>query len=131
MIPWKSREGQRGTRNQGKGKTNIQMHYQFGPCNRCCLILPELSEETPAWCLLRTTSLNYSRGKYLSVNICPCLIKRGPVVLTFLNCTFGIAQLLGRKAMTNLDSILKSRHYFIKKNPSCQSYGFSSSHVWM
>ena len=131
MIPWKSREGQRGTRNQGKGKTNIQMHYQFGPCNRCCLILPELSEETPAWCLLRTTSLNYSRGKYLSVNICPCLIKHGPVVLTFLNCTFVIAQLLGRKAMINLDSILKSRHYFIKKNPSCQSYGFSSSHVWM
>ena len=39
--------------------------------------------------------------------------------------------LLGRTAMTNLDSILKSRHYFAKKGPSCQSYGFSSSHVWM
>ena len=36
-----------------------------------------------------------------------------------------------RKPMTNLDSILKSRHYFAKKGPSCQSYGFSSSHVWM
>ena len=33
--------------------------------------------------------------------------------------------------MTNLDSILKSRHYFAKKGPSSQSYGFSSSHVWM
>ena len=32
---------------------------------------------------------------------------------------------LGRKAMTNLDSIFKS------KGPSSQSYGFSSSHVWM
>ena len=39
--------------------------------------------------------------------------------------------LLGRKAMTNLDSILKSRHYFADKGPSSQSYGFSSSHVWM
>ena len=39
--------------------------------------------------------------------------------------------LLGRKAMTNLDSILKSRHYFAEKGPSSQSYGFSSSHVWM
>ena len=85
------------------------MHYQFGPCDRCCSILPELCEEPPTWCLLRTTSLDYSRGKYLSVNICPHLIKGGPVVLTFLNCTFVIAQLLGRKAITNLDSILKSR----------------------
>ena len=39
--------------------------------------------------------------------------------------------LLGRKAMTNLDSILKSRHYFADKGPYSQSYGFSSSHVWM
>ena len=33
--------------------------------------------------------------------------------------------LLGRKAMTNLDSILKSRHYFANKGLSSQSYGFS------
>ena len=39
--------------------------------------------------------------------------------------------LLGRKVMTNLDSILKSRHYFANKGPSRQGYGFSSSHVWM
>ena len=37
--------------------------------------------------------------------------------------------LLGRKAMTNLDSILKRRHYFANKGPSSQSYGFSSSHA--
>ena len=36
--------------------------------------------------------------------------------------------LLGRKAMTNLDNILKS---FANKGLSSQSYGFSSSHVWM
>ena len=47
--------------------------------------------------------------------------------------------LLGRKAMTNLGSILKNlgsilkkqRHYFANKGLSSQSYGFSSSHVWM
>ena len=38
--------------------------------------------------------------------------------------------LLGRKAMTNLDKILK-RYYFANKGMSSQSYGFSSSHVWM
>ena len=39
--------------------------------------------------------------------------------------------LLGRKVMTNLDSMLKSRHYFANKGSSCQSCGFSSSHIWM
>ena len=39
--------------------------------------------------------------------------------------------LLGRKVMTNLDSILKNRHYFVNKGPPSQGYGFSSSHVWM
>ena len=46
----------------------------------------------------------------------------------------------GRKVMTNLDSILKSRdikkkkkqrHYFANKGPSSQGYGFSSGHLWM
>ena len=31
--------------------------------------------------------------------------------------------LLGRKVMTNLDSILKSKHYFAEKSPYSQSYG--------
>ena len=39
--------------------------------------------------------------------------------------------LLGRKVMTNIDSILKSRHYFANKGPSSQRHGFFSSHVWM
>ena len=34
--------------------------------------------------------------------------------------------------MTNLDSILKKqRHYFANKGPYSQSYGFSSSYVWL
>ena len=39
--------------------------------------------------------------------------------------------LLGRKVMTNLDSVLKSRHYFANKGLSSQGYDFSSGHVWM
>ena len=39
--------------------------------------------------------------------------------------------LLGRKAMTNLDSIVRSRDITLLTNSSSQSYGFSNSHVWM
>ena len=40
--------------------------------------------------------------------------------------------LLGRKAMTNLDSMLKSRDITLPKEvQSSQSYGVSNSHVWM
>ena len=46
-------------------------------------------------------------------------------------CSHEIKTLLGRKVMINLDSILKSRDYFVNKGPSSQGYGFSISHVWM
>ena len=39
--------------------------------------------------------------------------------------------LLGRNVITNLDSTLRSRHYFANKRPSGQGYGFSSGHVCM
>ena len=39
--------------------------------------------------------------------------------------------LLGIKAMTNLDSIKKQRYHFANKSLSSQSYGFTSSHVWI
>ena len=50
------------------------------------------------------------------------------------DCSYEIKRRLlpGRKVMTNLDSIItKQRHYFADKGPSSQSYGFSSSHVWV
>ena len=50
------------------------------------------------------------------------------------DCSYEIKRhlLLERKAMTNLDSILKKqKYYFADKGLSSQSYGFSSSHVWM
>ena len=50
------------------------------------------------------------------------------------DCSYEIKRclLLGRKAMTNLESILKSRDIMLpNKGLSSQGYGFSSSHVWM
>ena len=50
------------------------------------------------------------------------------------NCSREIKRhlLLGRKAMTNLDSILKKKsHHFADKGPYSQNYGLSSNHVWM
>ena len=49
------------------------------------------------------------------------------------NCSHEIKRclLLGRKAMTNLDSILKIRDITLPINLFSQSYGFSSGHVWM
>ena len=50
------------------------------------------------------------------------------------DCSYEIKRclLLGRKLMTNLDSILKSKDIPLPtKVPSSQSYGFSNSCVWM
>ena len=49
------------------------------------------------------------------------------------DCSLGIKRhlLLGRKVMTKLDSILKSRDIIANKGPSSESYGFSSSYIWM
>ena len=58
----------------------------------------------------------------------------GSKITADVDCSHEIKRclLLGRKAMTNLDSIFKKqRHYFADKGPSSQSYGFSSGNVWM
>ena len=52
------------------------------------------------------------------------------------NCSHEIKKrlVLGRKFMTNLDSIFKSRDIgrdLANKGPSSQGYGFCSGHVWM
>ena len=56
----------------------------------------------------------------------------GSKITVYGDCSHEIKRrlLLGRKVMTNLDSILKSRD-ITNKGLSTQSYGFSSSHVWM
>ena len=57
----------------------------------------------------------------------------GPKITVDGNCSHEIKRLLflGRKVMTNLDSIFKSRDYFANKGLSSQGYGFSSDHVWI
>ena len=55
----------------------------------------------------------------------------GSKIIEDSDCSHKIKKhlLLGRKAMTNLDNILK--HHFADKGPCNQSYGFSSSYVQM
>ena len=59
----------------------------------------------------------------------------GSKITAYGDCSHEIKKhlLLGRKAMTNLDSILKSGdiHYFADKGPYNQSYGFSNSNIWI
>ena len=58
----------------------------------------------------------------------------GSKIIADGNCSHEIKRHLlpGRKAMTNIDGILKSRDIVLpKKGPSSQGYDFSSSHVWM
>ena len=62
------------------------------------------------------------------------LILGGSKITADGDCSHEIKRclLFGRKAMTNLDSIFKSRNFtFANKSPSSQSYAFSGSHVWM
>ena len=57
----------------------------------------------------------------------------GSIITRNDDCSHEIKRclLLGRKAMTKLDSVLKSRHHFADIGLFNQSYGFSSSHAWM
>ena len=57
----------------------------------------------------------------------------GSIITADDYCSSDIKRLLGRKAVINLDSLLKSRerHHFADKGPYSQSYGFSSIHVQM
>ena len=61
---------------------------------------------------------------------CQTLFSWAPKITGDGDCSHEIKRclLLGRKATTNLDSILKSRDITL---PTKESYGFSSSHVWI
>ena len=50
-----------------------------------------------------------------------------PKSLQMVTAVMKLKTFLGRKVMTNLDSILKSRD----KGSSCQGYSFSSGHIWL
>ena len=57
----------------------------------------------------------------------------GSKITAYGDCSHEIKRhlLLGRKAMTSLDSVEKHRHYFTNKGPSSQGCAFSSGHIWM
>ena len=58
----------------------------------------------------------------------------GPKITADHDCSHEIERrlLLGRKVMTNLNSIFKSRDITLPtKGLSSQGYGFSCGHVWM
>ena len=58
----------------------------------------------------------------------------GSNITAYGDCSHEIKRCLltGRRAMMNLDRVIKNqRHHFANKGPSSQSYGFSSGHVWM
>ena len=77
------------------------------------------------------TSWQINVGK---VETLPDFISLGSKITADGDCNHEIKRclLLGRKTMTNLDNIVKSRDITLpKKDPFSQSYGFSSSHVWM
>ena len=86
-----------------------------------------------------TVSSNQNNNEYGSQhlgNTFPChLISWNSTVCSKVSCTALKIErhlLLKRKAMTNLDSILKSRDITLPKTTcTSQSYDFSSSHVWM
>ena len=91
--------------------------------------------------------LNIQKTKIMASGPINSWIIDGETVETMTDFIFGVSKitadgdcsyvikrclLLQRKAMTNLDSILKSRDITLPtKVLSSQSYGFSSSHVWM
>ena len=67
-----------------------------------------------------------------TVEIVSDFILRGSKITADGDCSQEMKRrlLLGRKVMTNLDTLFKSRD-LANKDPSSQGYGFSSGHVWM
>ena len=56
----------------------------------------------------------------------------GPKITADGDCSHEIKRLLlGRKAMTNLDSVLKSRHQPADKGLYSQGYGPPGGHLWL
>ena len=72
-------------------------------------------------------------GNFQTIETVTDFIFLGSKITADGDCSHEIKRhlLLRRKAMTNIDSILKSRdiHYFADKGPYSQSYGFCNSHV--
>ena len=66
-----------------------------------------------------------------SLNIHEAITVSSLIAGTRLSEAQSYTQHLGRKVMTNLDSILKSRDITLPTKVHCERYGFINSHVWM
>ena len=68
-----------------------------------------------------------------TMNIVTDFILGGSKITADGDCSYEIKRclLLGRKVMTNLDSMFKSKDNFANKGPSSQGCGFSYGQVWM
>ena len=64
---------------------------------------------------------------------CQTLFSGAPISLQMVTAAMKLkdAYSLEGKLWPPRQHIKKQRHYFANKGPSSQSYGFSSSHVWM
>ena len=128
------------------------MLLEEGVCYDQCVLLAKLYQPLPCFILyFKAKFANYSRYLLTSYFCIPVpynfMGNRGETVETMSGFILGGSKitedgdcsreikrhlLLGRKVMTNLDSILKTRDIiFANKGPSSQGYGFSSGHVWM
>ena len=97
-------------------------------------ILSDLSTMTCPSCVAPHSMAYFMANRWETMETVTDFILGGSQITADGDCSHEINRrlLLGRKVMTNLDKhITKQRHYFAHKFPSSQSFGFSSSHVWM
>ena len=81
----------------------------------------------------RGKDLNITIHKGEKVEVLTSFLFLGSKTTADGDCSHEIRRrlLLGRKAMTNLDRVLKNRRYSADKGPYSQGYGLLSSHVWL
>ena len=109
------------------GTMNCRAHWNFPNYEKAGLKLNIQKSKTMASSTI--TSWQIGGGKMQTVT---GFIFLGSKITVDTDCSHEIKRylLLGRKAMANLDSILKrERHHFANKGMYSQSCGFSSSHV--
>ena len=105
-----------------------------------------IKEKIPAFVFETSLKLNIQKTKIMAsgpttsweidgetVETVPDFIFLGSKITADGDCSHEIKRclLLGRKVMTNLDSIFKAETLLCQQGPSSQGYGFSCSHVWM
>ena len=145
-------EAQAGIKIAGRNINNFRyahLHISYADMHICTTLMAESEELKSLLMKVKEESekvglkLNIQKTKIMASSPIPSWQIDGETMETVSNfislgskitadgdCSHEIKRCLrlGRKAMTNLDSILKSRDYFANKGPCSQSYGFSNSH---